>query len=335
MYHVPVLYIIFNRPDATASSFEIIRNIKPKKLYVAADGPRRGVQGDPIKCMQTRAQINVDWDCDLKQLFRQENRGCGKGPAEAIDWFFENEEFGIILEDDCIPNSDFFHFMESMLDMYKNNEKVFNVSGCNLGYSGNIPHTYFYSKFMNMWGWGTWRRTAKEVDYSLSFLKKEGKTRKVLYNRLKYGFFDYDYNWINFWEAKVHEIWEKRDIDFWDYHWILNQLYFEKLSIIPAVNLVKNIGFDSNATHTLSPDHPIAFRDTFQLEWPLKHPSKVSLNMEYENVFVKKKWLGAEKMPYPILAGLLMVKGIKWAANKLIKPLGFQFGKHFKLAKIK
>ena len=124
----------------------------------------------------------------------------------------------------------------------------------------SIIDTYFYSKFMNMWGWGTWRRTAKEVDYSLSFLKKEGKTRKVLYNRLKYGFFDYDYNWINFWEAKVHEIWEKRDIDFWDYHWILNQLYFEKLSIIPAVNLVKNIGFDSNATHTLSPDHPIALR---------------------------------------------------------------------------
>ncbi len=128
----PVLFLIFNRPDTTAKVFEAIREARPPKLYIAADGPRPNRAGEKDRCEVTRAiATQVDWPCEVKKLFRDENLGCGKAVSEAITWFFENEPEGIILEDDILPHPDFFPYCDEMLEKYRDNDRVGIISGHN------------------------------------------------------------------------------------------------------------------------------------------------------------------------------------------------------------
>ena len=130
-FNTPVLFIIFNRPDPTFKVFEEIRKAKPLKLYIAADGPRNHKPGDKEKCEKTRQVINlIDWDCQIRTLLRENNLGCKIAPSSAITWFFENEEAGIILEDDCLPNQSFFLFCQELLYKYKDNNKIMHISVC-------------------------------------------------------------------------------------------------------------------------------------------------------------------------------------------------------------
>ena len=132
MFNTPILFVIFNRLDTTFKVFEKIREIKPKKLYIAADGPRKQIEGENEKCAKVRSiETLVDWDCEVKTLFQSENLSCGPAVSTAISWFFNNEEQGIILEDDCLPNTSFFHFCEEMLNYYKENETIMHIGGTN------------------------------------------------------------------------------------------------------------------------------------------------------------------------------------------------------------
>ena len=153
MFNTPVLLIIFNRPLHTQKIFDQIKKIKPKHLFIVGDGPRPHRPDDIQKCAATRKIIEqIDWDCKLRTLFRNENRGCGHGPAEAISWFFEHVEAGIILEDDCLPDISFFPFCELLLKEYKNDSNIFLISGTNpLQKWKENKSVYFEAKF----GW-TW-----------------------------------------------------------------------------------------------------------------------------------------------------------------------------------
>ena len=86
----PVLFLIFNRPETTQQVFSAIRKAKPPRLYVAADGPRSDYSNEAESCEIARSiATNVDWDCEVKTLFRERNLGCGLAVTSAIDWFFE------------------------------------------------------------------------------------------------------------------------------------------------------------------------------------------------------------------------------------------------------
>ena len=125
MLDAPVLFLVFNRPDVTMRVFEAIRHARPRRLYVAADGPRAGISSETGKCEQTRQiATQVDWDCEVKTLFRSENLGCRVAVSSAIDWFFENEPEGIILEDDCLPHPTFFHFCQELLERYQHDQRI-------------------------------------------------------------------------------------------------------------------------------------------------------------------------------------------------------------------
>lgn len=109
----PILYLIFNRPKLTGRTFEAIRKVKPQRLYIAGDGPRTGKgPAEQNLVRETRELVlqKIDWPCDVKTLFRDNNLGCGRAVSEAISWFFEQEEMGIILEDDCLPDLSFLDF---------------------------------------------------------------------------------------------------------------------------------------------------------------------------------------------------------------------------------
>lgn len=244
-FNTPILFLIFNRPDTTVKVFEAIRQIKPTFLYIAADGPRKDRSGEAEKCEQTRNLVtdNIDWPCEVKTLFRSENLGCGKAVSSAITWFFENVEEGIILEDDCLPDQSFFKFCDEMLKRYSEEDKIMMISGNNfLPQKLRTESSYYFSKHAYIWGWATWRRAWRKFDLKMNtfpIFLETGQQNKIslIEEEQKY--------WLNI----FHQAY-KGCIDTWDFQWCYALRYYEGLSIVPNKNLVKNIGFSNEATHT-------------------------------------------------------------------------------------
>jgi hypothetical protein len=249
MLNTPVLLLIFNRPDTTRQVFEAIRKVKPRQLFIAADGPRPDRPDDLEKCKQARAIIKlVDWDCEVKTLFREENLGCGVAPAGGIDWFFENVEAGIILEDDCLPDISFFSFCQNLLDFYRDNEQIMHISGNNFQYGVKRGSaSYYFSNYPHSWGWATWRRAWIKFDFNLknfAEFKEKGRIAEVFSKREEQ----------EYWIKSIESVIIKHRNDVWDYQWMFAIWYNRGLAVLPNVNLVTNIGFGENATHTTLED---------------------------------------------------------------------------------
>lgn len=270
-----VLFLVFNRLDTTKQVFDAIQKAKPPRLYIAADGARKTKEGEEQKVELVRDFIlsNIDWECEVKTLFQQQNLGCKIAVSTAIDWFFSNEEMGIILEDDCLPNSDFFRFCEEQLVRYKEDQRIGHICGCN--FQGNLRRgesDYYYSKITHVWGWASWRRVwkyydvdmkdfelARDMDY-LSALTENKKLKKSFYDLLRKTF--------------------KGQIDTWDYQYFHSNLMNGFLSIIPNNNMISNIGFSSEATHTIDVDNPVANIKHEPLPLKLNHPPFFVANRE-------------------------------------------------------
>lgn len=268
----PVLFLIFNRPDTSERVFSEIRSAKPSKLFVAADGPRQNKEGEAEKCQAARDVIKqVDWDCEVKTLFRDKNLGCKVAVSSAIDWFFENVEEGIILEDDCLPSRSFFWFCQELLSYYQDDKRVSSISGSNpFNDSIDVEYSYFFSKYNRIWGWATWRRAWRLNDVNIS-LWPELKS-----NLSHYAFFQSPR------EARFYErFWDKcfaGEIDTWDYQWYLCKLMQFSCTAVSAQNLISNIGFGTQGAHTHHRTSDLAEYPLYELEWPLKHPPSVYIN---------------------------------------------------------
>jgi len=247
---IPVLLLVFNRPELTQKTFAEIRNARPQKLYIAADGPRANVQGEADRCMQTRQGVlnAVDWECEVKTLFRENNLGCGKAVAEALDWFFSQEEKGIILEDDILVSEAFFQFTSYMLNKYEQDNTVFSINGNSIGYSQN-KFNYGRSHYFNMWGWATWRRSWELVQNSWPAMGNDFASLKTIHSRLKLLKHAKDESWLTHWERIFDET-RAGKIDTWDYQWVFTALYHQKDCIYPTRILTQNLGFGADATHT-------------------------------------------------------------------------------------
>ena len=275
MFHKPILFLIFNRPDTTRVVFEAIRKVRPLKLYVAADGYRENKEGEKETCELTRAIIdNIDWKCEIKKLYREKNLGCKMAISSACDWFFENEEEGIILEDDCLPDPSFFTFCEQMLEYYKNEDNVMHIGGVNFQFGRKRGQgSYYFSRNSHVWGWASWRRAWKYYDVNMKYYPAFKKSKKI--NQI-----------VKMWLEKKFllnklEKTYKGEIDTWDYQWnfaIWNQ---NGLSIIPNENLVSNIGFDKKATHTTG-DSKFSNMSTSTIN-DITHPSIVEVNVQADN----------------------------------------------------
>lgn len=291
MLKTPILFIIFNRPETTKLVFEIIREARPTKLYVASDGPRSKNSNDLPLIEQSRQIVTaVDWKCDVKTLFQKENLGCGLGPRTAFQWFFEHEKLGIILEDDGLPNLDFFNFCEEMLDRYANNKKIINVIGSNLGYNAYNKASYFFSRYINTVGWATWKDRMLEIDFSISDWQKSKFKRLKAIRLLQRNIFDWDIMFFKKW----YYIWNKtiadKNVTWWDYQLIYNQLMNRQYTIVPSKNLIKNIGYNTQGTHTLNESHPLSNLELKTLKFPLNHPKKIKSNKHFEENYLKRLW---------------------------------------------
>jgi hypothetical protein len=239
----PVLFLVFNRPEPTQQVFQAIRVYQPSRLYVAADGPRPEKGGEWTLCAETRSVLKgVDWDCKVETLFRDRNLGCGTAVSEAINWFFDQEEEGIILEDDCLPDPSFFSFCEEMLERYRDQPEVGSVSGNNFLPRGlHMEQPYGFSKYVQIWGWATWRRFWKNYDFKLAGEWSEWNEIIRRVNPVQ--------NQANYW-LQIFKTLRAGLIDTWDYQVMFSSWRHEYVHIFPNRNLVANLGYGTDATHT-------------------------------------------------------------------------------------
>ena len=278
-FDIPILFLIFNRPDTTREVFNAISVIKPLNLFVAGDGPRNKEEENKVK--NTRDILNqVNWQCEVKTLFRNENLGCKTAVSTAIDWFFQHNEMGIILEDDCLPNTSFFNYCRELLIKYRDDERIMQICGFNAIDKVAIKESYYYSKFGTIWGWATWQRAWKYYDVKMKTWI-ETKTNK-LYKQYC------DSRLEELWRVDIFDRVAEGLIDTWDYQWSYAKLMHNGLSIIPGINLVNNIGFGENATHTAYSKKQITVNPGTGINFPLIHPKVIERNKKLDKEFFYK-----------------------------------------------
>jgi len=233
-----VLFLIFNRPEPTTTVFEAIRRARPPRLYIAADAPRSHKAGEAELCARSRQIVtNVDWPCEVRSLLRDENLGCRRAVSSAISWFFEHEEQGIILEDDCLPAPDFFRFCDQALARWKDDERVMHVGGSVLLERSHRRPAF--SRLIPIWGWATWRRAWRLYDSEMEQFEKLQRLP------LQQWYGSQHRNVIR----AIKQI-KDGNVDAWGARWVLSVLARSGFSLLPPVNLISNIGFGAGATHT-------------------------------------------------------------------------------------
>jgi hypothetical protein len=246
----PVLFLVFNRPETTRRVFQEIKTAKPKRLYISADGPRADKPADMALCHEVKNIVSdIDWKCEVKTVFNEENKGCKIAVSTAIDWFFNQEEEGIILEDDCLPAPSFFYFCDHLLEKFRFDSRIYCITGTNAQRGLQRGEaSYYFSQLSNIWGWAGWRRVWNLYDPDLSRYGEE-----VAGNFLKNNF--QDPLLIDHWFDIFHRL-KAGKIDTWDQQFQLMTFFENGLCITPNINLISNIGFGDQATHTFDPyDH--------------------------------------------------------------------------------
>ena len=266
--NTPVAFLIFNRPDTTERVFAEIARAKPPKLLVVADGPRAARTGEAELCARTRAIIDrVDWDCEVLTNFAETNLGCKARVAGGIDWVFSQVEECIILEDDCLPDPTFFRFCEEMLVRYRDNTRVGMVSGGNLQFGRKRGRgSYYFSRYTHIWGWASWRRAWRLYDRDIALwpaFRDEGWANAFFRTQGE----------REYWANSFQLVYDGK-LDTWDCSWTFTAFIHGLLQVAPNVNLISNIGFGPEATHT----HVVGIHANMPTEpmpFPLVHPNFV------------------------------------------------------------
>lgn len=272
----PVLFAVFNRPDQTRRVFEAIRAAQPKRLFVTADGPRPHVPGDAARCEETRhIATAVDWDCQVVTRFNAANLGVKQALSSGIGWFFDQVEEGIILEDDCLPNASFFSFCAELLQRYRHDERIMQISGSNFLPTGTISpaDSYYCTAINDIWGWATWRRAWQHFDLSMpgyAGFKAAGGIQSYFGDR---AIADWMQSYFD--EAELYRDHER--IGIWSSPWSYAMCRHGGYTLAPSHNLVANIGIEGDATNSgasfrLYDQYPV------RAMGPLQHPPTLEVN---------------------------------------------------------
>lgn len=264
--NTPIAFFIFNRPDMTQRVFEAIAAAKPPQLLVVADGPRSNRPGEAERCRETRAIIDkADWPCEVLTNYSDTNLGCKHRVASGIDWIFEQVPEAIFLEDDCLPDPSFFRFCEELLTHYRDDERIGMIGGTNFQFGQRrTGASYYFSRYTHLWGWATWRRAWQHYDRDIALWPevRDGKLLNAIFPTAAER---------RYWNKAIQAAYDKQ-IDTWDYQWSLALHLAGMVSIIPEVNLVTNLGFGPDATHTTTRNR-YSEMPAESLRFPLVHPN--------------------------------------------------------------
>jgi hypothetical protein len=240
---VPILFIVFNRADHAQRVFEVLKQSQPRHLFMAGDGPRPDRPMEAERCRENRdIALQIDWPCNLHTRFLDQNLGCKLAVSSAISWFFENVEEGIILEDDCVPNLSFFTFCAELLEKYRDDQRVMQISGNNfLQARRDDAASYYFSALNDIWGWASWRRAWRHFDLTMPDYP-EFKQRKLLRTFVGDPV-------IAAWLESYFDEAARPGCGVWSSQWSYAMARKGGLTIVPSANLVRNIGFDDSGSH--------------------------------------------------------------------------------------
>ena len=297
----PVAFLIFKRPDTTEKVFSAIRQAQPPKLLVIADGPRKDKPGEAEKCAATRTIIDrVDWDCEVLKNYADVNIGCKQRVSSGLDWVFDNVEEAIILEDDCVPHPTFFKFCEELLEKYRYDERIMSITGTNLlGKWKPALQSYHFSYYFNCWGWATWKRVWDYYDADMKLWSKpeiQNRVRDVIADNKQF---------LN--RKKCLDSTYLGENNSWAYQFFFLCLMYSGLSITPSLNLVSNIGFTQEGTHTKAVNDTRANLPLHSMNFPLQEPLGIAVDREYDYRRYKKVWKRS------------LWKQIRWKAKRLLE----------------
>jgi hypothetical protein len=273
-FDTPILLIAFSRADTAVAVINSVRQVKPSNLYLACDGPRNQVVGEEELCRLTRDAIEaaIDWPCKVHRLYQKENLGCRNGPVKAINWFFSQVEEGIILEDDVVPSENFYFFCQELLSKYRYDNRVGVIGGNYLSLSDSPKSAdYVFSRFIQAWGWASWRRAWSNFDANMASWPIARDTDLLR-----------DAGGVDF-ARYLSKCFDKAAVNnnsIWDYIWMYSSIKEGYLCCHPTKQLISNIGFDERATHTKSGASPL--RPIEAMDFPLKHPEFFVPNKAYD-----------------------------------------------------
>jgi len=313
----PIALLIFNRPDLTQIVFEAIAKVKPKMLFVVADGSRFPEEAE--KCELARAVLDkLDWECKVFKNFSDKNLGCGRRISSGIDWVFSSVDEAIFLEDDCLPVESFFSFCEVLLEQYRYDERIMTISGNNFQSGQNrSEYSYHFSKYNGCWGWATWRRAWRHYDYEMKTwpeFKRGGMLQMVCEDPYEQ----------KFWTKLFDSMYENpAKIDTWDHQWKYACWSQNGLAIEPCVNLVSNLGLDRpDATHTTG-KNPI-----------LEQISKTQEIAEIKHAPFIVRHREADQYIFDYIIGGKKMKRNETLPAKLYKRLGIKYNNFKKLLQL-
>lgn len=280
----PVALILFNREESAVRVMERIAKVRPRQIFLIADGPRSDRPGEAHVCARTRAAVEalIQWDCEVHKCYADENLGCGHRPASGISWVFEHVESAIILEDDCIPDLSFFAYCQEALERYRDDERVMHVSGCTYrAQAWDTEDSFFFSRFPACWGWATWRRAWKLYDLHCNDwpeLRGTGFLSDIVH----------DPEVAAFWAKQFDEATRAGDdLHYWDYQWAFACWANSGLAVCPKWNLISNVGIGEDATHTKG-GLDTMFLPTFEMPLPMRHPKTVLHDADLDEQYINQ-----------------------------------------------
>jgi hypothetical protein len=265
-FTTPIIFIVFNRPDPTRSVFDVIARQRPQRLLIIADGPRSARPREMEACLQVRDIVSrIDWPCEISTDFAASNLGCKNRIISGLNWAFSLVDEAIILEDDCLPDPSFFPFCHELLNRYRDDNRVSMIAGTNFVPGATpVSPSYFFSHVTHIWGWATWRRAWSRYDEHLSqwpAIRASGLLEQALCEpRL-----------TRYWTGIFDQMHAGTGPNTWDYQWFYTNLVNHSLIAVPHTNIISNIGFGADATHTTHAN-PNMLVPSEPIEFPLVHP---------------------------------------------------------------
>ncbi len=287
---VPVVLIVFARPDVTRRTVDALRRVRPDRLFVVADGPRPTHPADVAACAEVRDIVgDVDWPCEVRTLFRERNVGLEANVELGLDWVFSEVDRAIVLEDDCVPDPTFFTYCEDLLDRYADEKQVWQIAGDNKGVPQELfaGRSYDFSTWASVWGWATWAdrwhthraefpRDHEGAEDRVGSIPRTAPAWRTAPVTIDSGAVVTDAARRHFQQVAVEA---DGDLRGWDHHWWVTIMSKHGLSATPAVNVVENDGYGEGATHTRAAKVPTPAEP---MPLPLVHPPTVELNPDVE-----------------------------------------------------
>lgn len=264
--NTPVVLIVFNRPEPTRRVFAAIAAARPSRLFIIADAPRPDRQGEQQRCQEVMKIVSaVNWPCTVETNLAPENLGCRRRVISGLDWVFSLVEEAIILEDDCLPDPSFFPYCSELLERYRDCGQIGIISGFNpMQSSFPFPYSYYFTRLVLIWGWATWRRSWQKYDEKMTSwprVKQDGLLNLMWKDRKA----------RRMWTGIFERMYSGTGPNAWSYNLVYSAWTRNWLNIVPSRNLIQNIGFDQDATHTKKADAGLKIPGE-NLNFPIAHP---------------------------------------------------------------